>query len=43
MWPYIEEGREARALEKAEAYCASEGKSTDVMRVDGDALYSCVE
>ncbi len=43
MWPYIEEGREARALEKAEAYCASEGKNTDVKRVDGDAVYNCVD
>jgi hypothetical protein len=43
MWPHIEERREARALERAEAHCASEGRNIDVERVDGDAVYNCVE
>jgi putative hemolysin len=43
MWPDLEKGREARALERAEAYCASEGKNADVTREDGDVVYNCVE
>jgi hypothetical protein len=40
--PSGEERSEARALEKAEADCASQGKHAQAKRVQGDTVYECV-
>jgi len=41
--PAVDESREARALEQAEAKCASQGKHAEAKRVEGATVYSCVE
>jgi hypothetical protein len=40
--PGAEQRSEARALEKAEADCASQGKHAQAKRVEGDTVYECV-
>jgi hypothetical protein len=40
--PEGEQRAEARALEKAEADCASQGKHAVAKRVEGDTVYECV-
>jgi hypothetical protein len=40
--PGAEQRSEARALEKAEADCASQGKHAQAKRVDGATVYECV-
>jgi hypothetical protein len=39
----VDERREARALEQAEADCASKGKHAEAKRVEGDTVYDCVD
>jgi hypothetical protein len=39
----VDERREARALEQAEADCASKGKHAEARRVEGDTVYDCVD
>jgi len=40
--PSGQERSEARALERAEADCASQGKHAQAKRVEGDTVYECV-
>ena len=40
--PAAEEQSEARALERAEADCVTQGKHAVAKRVDGETLYECV-
>jgi hypothetical protein len=40
--PAVDERREARALERAESDCASQGKHADASRVEGETVYTCV-
>jgi putative hemolysin len=40
--PAVDERREARALEQAEANCASQGKHAEAKRVEGITVYDCV-
>jgi len=41
--PAVDESREARALEQAEANCARQGKHAEAKRVEGATVYNCVE
>ncbi len=41
--PAVDERRESRALELAESNCVSQGKGVDAGRVEGQAVYNCVE
>jgi putative hemolysin len=41
--PRVDERREARALEQAEANCASQGKRAVARREEGETLYDCVD
>lgn len=41
--PAVDERREARALEQAEANCVSQGKHAEAKRVEGQTVYNCVE
>src|ERR1700730_14037368 len=41
--PAVDKAREARALEQAEANCASQGKHAEAKRVEGATVYDCVE
>jgi hypothetical protein len=41
--PAVDERRESRALELAESDCASQGKTVDTGRVEGQTVYDCVE
>jgi len=41
--PRAEQRSEARALEQAEAECASQGKHAEAQRVEGETLYTCVD
>jgi hypothetical protein len=41
--PAVDQRREARALEQAEANCASHGKHAVAKRVEGDTVYDCVD
>jgi hypothetical protein len=41
--PAVDERRESRALELAESDCASQGKTVDAGRVEGQTVYECVE
>ena len=41
--PAVDEKREARALEQAEANCASQGKHAEARRVEGATVYDCVQ
>lgn len=40
--PAVDERREARALEQAEANCASQGKHAVTRREEGQTVYDCV-
>jgi hypothetical protein len=40
--PEAEQQSEARALERAEADCVTQGKHAVAKRVDGDTVYECV-
>jgi hypothetical protein len=40
--PAAEERTEARALERAEADCATQGKHAVASRVEGETVYTCV-
>jgi len=40
--PAVDERREARALEQAEADCARQGKHAEAARVEGETVYACV-
>jgi hypothetical protein len=40
--PAVDERREARALEQAEADCAKQGKHAEAARVEGETAYACV-
>ncbi len=40
--PAAEEQSEARALERAEADCVTQGKHAVAKRVDGETVYECV-
>jgi putative hemolysin len=40
--PAVDERREARALEQAEANCASQGKHAEAKRIEGATVYDCV-
>ena len=39
----VDQRREARALEEAEANCASKGKRAEARRVEGETVYDCVD
>ena len=39
--PAVDERREARALEQAEADCAKQGKHAEAARVEGETVYAC--
>jgi hypothetical protein len=39
----VDERREARALEEAEADCAKQGKHAVARRAEGETLYDCVD
>jgi hypothetical protein len=41
--PAADERREARALERAESDCASQGKHAEASRVEGQTVYTCVD
>ena len=41
--PAVDESREARALEQAEANCVRQGKHAEARRVEGATVYNCVE
>jgi putative hemolysin len=41
--PAVDERDEARALEQAEANCASQGKHAEAKRVEGTTVYDCVQ
>lgn len=41
MRPDVDERREARALEQAEAECARQGKHAVAQRVEGETVYDC--
>jgi uncharacterized lipoprotein YmbA len=41
--PAVNERRESRALELAESDCVSQGKDVETGRVEGQAVYNCVE
>jgi hypothetical protein len=41
--PRVDERREARALEQAEANCASQGKHAVARREEGETFYDCVD
>ena len=43
MRPDVDKRREARALERAEADCASRGKHAEAKRVEGETVYDCVD
>jgi hypothetical protein len=43
MRPDVDERREARALEQAEAECSRQGKHAVSQRVDGETLYDCAD
>ena len=43
MRPDVDRGREARALEQAEAECAKQGKHAVSQRVEGETLYDCAD
>ncbi len=43
MRPDVDERREARALEQAEAECATQGKHAVSQRVEGQTQYDCVD
>jgi hypothetical protein len=43
MRPDVDERREARALEQAEAECARQGKHAVSQRAEGETLYDCAE
>jgi hypothetical protein len=39
----VDQRREARALELAEADCATQGKHAVARRAEGETFYDCVE
>jgi hypothetical protein len=41
--PGVDQRREARALELAEADCATQGKHAVARRAEGETFYDCVE
>ena len=41
--PAVDERREARALEQAEANCGSQRKHAEAKRVEGETVYDCLE
>jgi hypothetical protein len=41
--PGVDQRREARALEQAEADCASQGKRAVARREEGETFYDCVD
>jgi putative hemolysin len=41
--PHVDERREARALEQAEANCESQGKRAVARREEGETFYDCVD
>jgi hypothetical protein len=43
MRPDVDERREARALEQAEAECARQGKHAVAQRVEGETVYDCAD
>jgi hypothetical protein len=43
MRPDVDERREARALEQAEAECARQGKHAVSQRVEGEMVYACAD
>ena len=43
MRPDVDQRREARALEQAEADCAKQGKHAVSERVDGETMYRCTD
>jgi hypothetical protein len=43
MRPDVDERREARALEQAEAECARQGKHAVSQRVEGEMVYDCAD
>ena len=43
MRPDVDERREARALERAESDCATQGKHAVSQRVEGETVYSCAD
>jgi len=43
MRPEVDERREARALEEAEADCAKQGKHAVSARVEGETMYDCAD
>ncbi|HSY04645.1 MAG TPA: hypothetical protein VK803_01795 [Steroidobacteraceae bacterium] len=40
--PRAQQRGEARALEQAEAECATQGKHAEARRADGETIYECV-
>ncbi len=43
MRPDVDQRREARALEQAEAECSRQGKHAVAQRVEGETLYDCAD
>ena len=43
MSPDVDQRREARALEEAEADCAKQGKHAVSARVEGETMYDCAD
>ena len=43
MRPDVDQRREARALEEAEAECAKQGKHAVSARVEGETMYDCAD
>jgi hypothetical protein len=43
MRPEVDQRREARALEEAEADCAKQGKHAVAARVEGETMYDCAD
>ncbi|MBV9316515.1 MAG: hypothetical protein JOZ34_03550 [Gammaproteobacteria bacterium] len=43
MRPDVDERREARALEQAEAECSRQRKHAVAQRVEGETLYDCAD
>jgi hypothetical protein len=43
MRPDVDERREARALEQAEAECAKQGKHAVSQRSENETLYGCAD
>ena len=43
MRPDVDQRREARALEEAEADCAKQGKHAVAARVEGETVYDCAD